>query len=82
MGRGGAGVPGARCPRWRPKATAAALVEDRAPVEIGEDQGVVELEQVTGKLVRVLARAEEVRCGLPTDVQCAAGTEEDGGEEM
>jgi hypothetical protein len=81
-GRGGVGVPGASCPRWRPKATAAALVEDRAPVEIGEDQGVVEHEQVTGKLVQVLAGAEEVRCGLPTGGLCAAGEEEDDGEEM
>jgi hypothetical protein len=51
-------------------------------VEIGEDQGVVEHEQVTGKLVQVLAGAEEVRCGLPTGGLCAAGEEEDDGEEM
>jgi hypothetical protein len=81
-GRGGVGVPGASCPRWRPKATAAALVENRAPVEIGEDQGVVEHEQVTGKLVRALAGAEEVRCELPTGGWCTAGEEADGGEEM
>jgi hypothetical protein len=81
-GRGGVGVPGASCPRWRPKATAAALVEDRAPVEIGEDQEVVEHEQVTGKLMRVWAGAEEVRCGLPTGGLCTAGEEEDDGDGM
>jgi hypothetical protein len=70
------------CPRWRPKATAAALVEDGAPVEIGKDQGVVEHEQVTGKLVRELAGAEEVRCELPTGGLCTAGEERDGGGRM
>jgi hypothetical protein len=30
----------------------------------------------------VLVEAEEVRCGLPTGVQCAAGAEEDSGGEM
>jgi hypothetical protein len=81
-GRGGVEVPGASCPRWRPKAAAAALVGDRAPVEIGENQWVVEHEQDTGKLVRVLVGAEEVRCGLPTGVLCAAREKEDDGEEM
>jgi hypothetical protein len=51
-------------------------------VEIGEDQWVVEHEQDTGKLVRMLVGAEEVRCGLPTGVLCAAGEEKDDGEEM
>jgi hypothetical protein len=32
--------------------------------------------------VQVLVETEEVRCGLPTGVLCAAGAEEDGGEEM
>jgi hypothetical protein len=72
-------VPGASCPRWRPKAAAVALVGNKASVEIGEDQWVVEHEQDTGKLVRVLVGAEGVRCGLPTGVQCTAGAEEDGG---
>jgi hypothetical protein len=79
---GGERVPGASCPRRRPKAAAAALVGDRAPVEIGKDQWVVEHEQDTGKLVRVSVGAEEVRCGLPTGVLCAAGEEKDDGEEM
>jgi hypothetical protein len=35
-----------------------------------------------GKLVQVLVETEEVRCGLPTGVLCAAGEEEDDGEEM
>jgi hypothetical protein len=81
--RGGVRVPGASCPRWRPKAAAAAaLVGDKASVEIGENQWVVEHEQDTGKLVRVLVGAEEVRCGLPTGVPCAAGVERDGGGGM
>jgi hypothetical protein len=80
--RGGLEVPGASCPRWRPKAAAAALVGDKVLVEIGEEQWVVEHEQATGKLVQVLVEAEEVRCGLPTGVLCAAGAEEDDGEEM
>jgi hypothetical protein len=56
-GRGGVEVPGASCPRWRPKAAAAALVGNKASVEIGEEQLVVEHEQVTGKLVQVLIGA-------------------------
>jgi hypothetical protein len=36
---------------------AAALVGDKASVEIGEEQWVVEHEQVTGKLVQVLIGA-------------------------
>jgi hypothetical protein len=80
--RGGVRVPGASCPRWRPKAAAVALVGNKASVEIGEDQWVVEHEQDTGKLVRVLVGAEGVRCGLPTGVLCAAGVERDGGGEM
>jgi hypothetical protein len=44
-------------PRWRPKAAAAAFVGDKASVEIGEEQWVVECEQVTGKLVQVLIGA-------------------------
>jgi hypothetical protein len=69
-------------PTVRPKAAAVALVGDKASVEIGEDQWVVEHEQDTRKLVRVLVGAEEVRCGLPTGVLCAAGEEEDGGGGM
>jgi hypothetical protein len=80
--RGGLEVPGASCPRWRPKAVAAALVGDKASVKIGGEWLVVEHEQATGKLVQVLVEAEGVRCGLPTGVLCAAGAEEDGGEEM
>jgi hypothetical protein len=48
-------------------------------VEIGEDQGVGEHEQVTGKLMRALAEAEEVRCGLSTGGWCTAGEERDDG---
>jgi hypothetical protein len=57
--------PGASCPRWRPKAAAVALVGNKASVEIGEDQWVVEHEQVTGKLVQVLiwGGGELVRAG-------------------
>jgi hypothetical protein len=51
-------------------------------VRIGREWLVVEHEQATGKLVQVLVEAEEVRCGLPTCVLCAAGAEEDGSEEM
>jgi hypothetical protein len=51
-------------------------------VEIGEEQWVVEHEQATRKLMQVLVEAEEVRCGLPTGVPCAAGVEGDGGGEM
>jgi hypothetical protein len=47
--RGGMRGPGASCPRWRPKAAAVALVGNKASVEIGEDQWVVEHEQDTGK---------------------------------
>jgi hypothetical protein len=36
----------------------------------------------TGKLVPVLVEVEEVRCGLPTGVPCAAGVEGDGGGGM
>jgi hypothetical protein len=58
---------------------AAALVEDRSPVEIGEDQGVVEHQQATGKRMRELAGVEVVRCGLSTGGWCTAGEEADGG---
>jgi hypothetical protein len=51
-------------------------------VEIGEDQGVGEHEQVTGKLVRALAEVEEVRWELPTGGWCTAGEERDGGGGM
>jgi hypothetical protein len=34
-GRGGVGVPGESCPRWRPKAAATALVGGEVPVRIG-----------------------------------------------
>jgi hypothetical protein len=80
--RGGVRVLEASCPRWRPKAAAAALVGDKASVEIGGEWLIVEHEQATGKLLQVLVEAEEVRCGLPTGVQCAAGAEEDGGSGM
>jgi hypothetical protein len=66
----------------RPRAAAAALVGNEAPVENGGQQLVVEHEQATGKLVQVLIGAERVRCGLPTGVPCAAGAEEDGGGGM
>jgi hypothetical protein len=32
--------------------------------------------------VQILVEAEEVRCGLPTGVPCAAGVEGDGGGGM
>jgi hypothetical protein len=64
------------------EAAAAALVGNKAPVEIGGQQLVVEHEQATGKLVQVLIGAERVRCGLPTGVPCAAGAEEDSGGEV
>jgi hypothetical protein len=38
----------------RPRAAAAALVGNEAPVEIGGQQLVVEHEQAMGKLVQVL----------------------------
>jgi hypothetical protein len=66
----------------RPRAAAAALVGNEAPVEIGGQQLVIEHEQAAGKLVQVLIGAERVRCGLPTGVPCAAGAEEDGGGEV
>jgi hypothetical protein len=37
-GHGGVGVPGASCPRWRPKAAAAALLGDNASEEIEGEQ--------------------------------------------
>jgi hypothetical protein len=51
-------------------------------VEIGEDQGVGEHGQVTGKLMRALAEAEEVRCELSTGGWCTAGEERDDGDGM
>jgi hypothetical protein len=43
---------------------------------------VEELQWTVGKLVQVVIEAEEVRCGLPTGVPCAAGVEGDGGGGM
>jgi hypothetical protein len=43
----------------RPRAAAAALVGNEAPVEIGGEQLVVEHEQVTGKLAQRLIGAGE-----------------------
>jgi hypothetical protein len=58
------------------------IVGDEISMEIGGPRVVEEHQWTTGKLVQVLVEAEEVRCGLPTGVQCAAGAEEDGGGGM
>jgi hypothetical protein len=58
------------------------IVGDEISVEIGGPRVVEEHQWTMGKLVQVLVEAEEVRCGLPTGVLCAAGEEEDDGEEM
>jgi hypothetical protein len=43
---------------------------------------VEEHQRATGKLVHRLIGVEMVWCGLPMDVPCAAGAEEDGGGGM
>jgi hypothetical protein len=58
------------------------IVGDETSVEIGGPRVVEEHQWTMGKLVQVLVEAEEVQCGLSTGVLCAAGAEEDGGEEM
>jgi hypothetical protein len=55
------------------------IVGDEVSVEIGVPRMGEEHQWMTGKLVQVLVGAEEVRCGLPTGVPCAAGVEDDGG---
>jgi hypothetical protein len=58
------------------------IVGDEFSMEIGGPRVVEEHQGTTGKLVPVLVEAEEVRCGLPTGVPCAAGVEGDGGGGM
>jgi hypothetical protein len=58
------------------------LVGDEFAMEIGGPQVVEEHQWTMEELVQVLARAEVVRCGLPTGGWCAAGEEADDGEEM
>jgi hypothetical protein len=58
------------------------IVGDEISMEIGGLRVVEEHQWTTGKLVQVLVEAEEVRCGLPTGVLCAAGEEKDDGDEM
>jgi hypothetical protein len=58
------------------------IVGDEVSVEIGVPRMGEEHQWMTGKLVQVLVGAEEVRCGLPTGVPCAAGVEDDGGGGM
>jgi hypothetical protein len=58
------------------------VVGDEFSMEIGGPRVVEEHQWTTGKLVPVLVEVEEVRCGLPTGVPCAAGVEGDGGGGM
>jgi hypothetical protein len=57
---------------------AAALVGSGAPVAIGEQQGVGEHEQGTGKLARGLMGARGAWWRLPMAMPSVAGVEEEG----